>query len=62
MKEKEHTVKTDKPKKNKAVKNFPLIKWVGFKGDTKELKKITNQNSVTRAIETAVKNTINKQS
>ena len=50
--------KTNK-KARKPIKTFPLIQWVGFKGDTKRLKKITGAVSVTRAIEEAVKSKIN---
>ena len=51
----------NKEKARKLVKTFPLIQWVGFKGDTKKLKKLTGASSVTRAIEEVIKEKINSK-
>lgn len=56
MKEAETTKKARKP-----VKTFPLIQWVGWKGDIKRMKRATGETATTRAIEKYIKQTFVKE-
>ena len=50
-----------KKKSRKSVKTFPLIQWVGFKGDIKRMKRITGEVTTTRAIQRFIKLNLNQE-